>query len=135
MQTDKKLTQYALFKKNLHIEPYLDFLNNDTTARIEYTKLRISAHKLKIETDRYTNTPMNQRLCRECGEIEDEKHFLLKCSLNKEIRDNLFISLMDIFPDFRNLTDEDKFIFMMGFQDYEMVQLVSKFIVNSLENR
>jgi hypothetical protein len=47
------------------------------------TCFRISAHKLEIETGRYTTTktPLENRLCKQCNlsEIEDEEHFLINC--------------------------------------------------------
>ena len=44
---------------------------------------RISAHKLAIEGGRYLNIPKHERICAACnsGEVEDEEHFLLNCSL------------------------------------------------------
>jgi hypothetical protein len=45
------------------------------------TKFRLSAHKLSIESGRYSNTPRHNRLCNICGsvDVEDEFHFILKC--------------------------------------------------------
>lgn len=47
--------------------------------RIHLTRFRINNHKLLIEYGRYTNTPVNDRLCKHCHEIEDENNFLLEC--------------------------------------------------------
>ncbi len=60
------------------------------------TKLRISAHKLKIETDRFNNKhkyiPPELRLCTNCNanKTEDEFHFLLECSKDTSYRDEWF---------------------------------------------
>ena len=40
--------------------------------------LRAGSHKLKVETERQSRIPREQRKCA-CGEVEDEKHFLTKC--------------------------------------------------------
>ena len=42
---------------------------------------RLSAHLLMIEKGRFTHTPREHRICNLCNiEIEDEYHFILKCS-------------------------------------------------------
>ena len=49
-------------------------------------KLRVSSHNLQVEMGRGTNTPREQRRCH-CGEdVEDEQHFLQKCSAYTDIR-------------------------------------------------
>ena len=51
-----------------------------------YTKIRASAHKLKIKPDRFNNKntyiPPELRKCTNCSEnkTEDEFHFMLECS-------------------------------------------------------
>ena len=54
---------------------------NNFTIRRAITKLRISSHRLKIETGRYLKLEVNKRLCNKCdlNKIEDEIHFLLEC--------------------------------------------------------
>ena len=44
-------------------EKYLFEITNFKHRQV-VTKLRISAHKLTVETGRYNNTPYNDRLCR-----------------------------------------------------------------------
>ena len=57
---------------------YLD-LTRKNASRKALVKLRISSHKLLIETGRYENIPRNERVCNVCNckTIEDEIHFLL----------------------------------------------------------
>lgn len=51
------------------------------------TRLRISAHDLKIETGRYSNQVREERTCSWCklvlgiNVIENEQHFLFECDL------------------------------------------------------
>ena len=54
---------------------------NNFTLRRAITKLRISSHRLKIETGRYLKLEVNKRLCNKCDliKIEDKIHFLLEC--------------------------------------------------------
>ena len=59
---------------------YLDLIRNSIHGK-DSVKLRISNHKLMIETGRYDQTPHNDRFCLVCnsGIIEEEFHFLLHC--------------------------------------------------------
>ena len=61
------------------------------------SKLRITAHKLAIERGRYLNIPKNERIYTACntGEVEDEEHFLLNCSLYKPLRQALCSKLVN----------------------------------------
>ena len=57
------------------------------------TKLRLSNHRLAIETGRYMRPykKPNERICPLCGkEAEDEKHFLVSCPVYQEKRKSLF---------------------------------------------
>jgi len=52
------------------------------------TRFRISAHSLKIETDRKFNVDRCNRLCIKCDQFatEDEFHFILVCSFYTYLR-------------------------------------------------
>ena len=45
------------------------------------TKLRISAHRLPVETGRYCNVPYDERICQHCNlnEVGNEQHYLMQC--------------------------------------------------------
>jgi hypothetical protein len=46
---------------------------------------------LRIETGRYENKNVNERVCFIChDQIEDEKHVLLYCPLYADLRERLF---------------------------------------------
>ena len=66
---------------------YVDILKNKN-ERAMLSKLRISALKLAIEGGRYLNIPKHERICAACnsGEVEDEEHFLLNCSLYNAVK-------------------------------------------------
>ncbi len=61
---------------------------------------RCSSHHLAIETGRWSNTPMAERICSYCkltsniSVIEDEKHFLYDCSLYEDLRKKYFGDLV-----------------------------------------
>lgn len=59
--------------------------------RINFTRFRVSAHRLRIESGRWSRTPREQRLCT-CGlDIQDEAHVVFYCPLTKHIRDKYLI--------------------------------------------
>ena len=80
---------YKHLKTDFAYERYLDIVRN-TKYRHLITQIRVSAHKLRIETGRYgrNRVDRNQRLCQLCNtqEIEDESHFLFKCDTYSDIR-------------------------------------------------
>jgi hypothetical protein len=82
-------TLYSHIKTSFGIENYLNILLCKT-SRSCLTKLRISAHKLRIESARYGRDRLerHERTCQLCdlNEIEDEFHFVLKCRVFKELR-------------------------------------------------
>ena len=75
-----KLDTYCTFKHTFGIEPYLSILEK-FEHRKNFTKFRISSHKLMIEKGRYHGIPREERLCLRCDlkEIEDEIHFIFQC--------------------------------------------------------
>ena len=46
-------------------------------------KFRISNHRLRIETGKYDNTPVDERTCMICHTIEDEQHVRLNCTIKR----------------------------------------------------
>ena len=65
VSTGNKLRTLALFKGSFIYEPYLSIVQNKN-ERKELTRLRISAHKLAIESGRCTRpyTPVYERKCK-----------------------------------------------------------------------
>ena len=78
--SSNKLRTYRLFKSSYTEEEYLSV--NNIQHRVAATKLRISCHKLLIETGRHNRIPLQNRLCQYCNmnRIEDEQHFILDCT-------------------------------------------------------
>ena len=69
-----KLRTYKLFKDEFHLEHYLK-CQLPNKHRVALAKLRVTCHKLAIETGRYHKPaplPVEQRLCSVCqGRIQD----------------------------------------------------------------
>ena len=54
--------------------------------RIAFTRLRLSSHRLRIETGRWARIPRERRVC-QCGEaVQSEKHVLCECNLVEHLR-------------------------------------------------
>ena len=72
------------------------------SRRIAFTRLRLSSHRLRIETGRWTRTPREQRLCVCDGSIQDEIHALFHCARSEHIRDAFNISEMPLVELFQS---------------------------------
>lgn len=69
-----------MFLLVFHSKQPLHILNNITVKKFRksLTRLRLSSHRLKIETGRWhkpISIPVDQRKCENCNELEDEYHF------------------------------------------------------------
>jgi hypothetical protein len=112
LSTDKgKLRTYTTFNVHFGFEHYLSVIGNFDHRRC-LTKLRISAHRLHIETGRHQGIPPHQRLCGQCdsGEVEDEIHFLLCCSKCREERQQLFRTISQSCNNFLQLNPQEFFL-------------------------
>ena len=83
---EKKLHTYSQVKQEYKVEEYLNLPKFRDRQRI--TKFLTSNHCLEIEKGRHTEKLKEERICKACdlGEIEDEEHFLLKCTAYNSIR-------------------------------------------------
>ena len=79
-----------MFKEVFETEMYLS-KNISSRYRSAFAKFRCDVAPLRIETGRYENKNVNERvyiICRD--QIEDEKHVLLDCPLFADLRESLF---------------------------------------------
>ena len=74
-----KLVFYSKVKLKFKQELYLQLQNHKNRNAIR--DLRISTHKLNIETGRYKGINRDERLCEQCelNTAETEEHFLTEC--------------------------------------------------------
>ena len=91
-------------------------------------KIRISNHKLMIETGRYNQTSRNDRFCPICnsGITEDEFHFLFHCPKYSIPREN--------FVDFNQLSYTELIIKLMNSQNFSVHLLKFVSLCNDLRN-
>ena len=130
-----KLRTFRKIKKHFECEKYLNEISN-FKYRQAVTKLRISAHKLTVETGRYNNVPYNDRLCRLCelNEVGDEHHFLMSCTNMKfiDLRTKFIDNLYKINGFFNLFTSKNLFIYIMAMKDKSIMKLVGKYCFDVL---
>lgn len=131
-----KLRTYLKLKCNFGFENYLHILS-DFNQRKSFTKFRISNHKLKIETGRYSKpiTPLENRICEKCfsDEIESEEHLLLKCSFYYTSRRKLLETIKNNInhSNFEKLSFGDKFIWLLNSESKDTLICMCDFLLKS----
>ena len=85
MQMNPDLSVHNLYRKKDHIEDNL---------RMAFTRVRLSSHRLRCETGRWSRVPSDQRVCPHCdGEaVQDEEHLFL-CPATLPIREKYDVTL------------------------------------------
>ena len=132
IQRNPILRTYCKIKQDFGMERYLELIKNHK-YRTAMTQLRTSSHTLAIEYGRYTRpkTKLEDRYCLFCPHIlEDEKHFLVECIVNKTERDILFSKVEHLFQTFSYLDNEEKFLFLLNSKDQQVLTWVGKFRYN-----
>ena len=138
--SENKLRTYALFKKNFELENYIISLKIFQKRQI-FSKLRVSAHDLHIETGRYKKpkkTPVNQRICTFCdtNEIEDEFHVILKCTRYENFRKDMLNNLKS-FADISNMDEKSLFVWVMNYNegDSTVAKIVTDYVWKLFDER
>lgn len=105
--------------------------------RSTIAKFRTSAHKLMIETGRYTNIDYDNRLCTCCNMncVEDEIHFLFHCPLYTQNRLIFFSKIRNFHPYFHQLNSKVKIQLLLNSNKREILKTTSNFINDCLEIR
>ena len=99
--------------------------------------VKLSSHKLRIQTGRYDKIPRDERLCSlcNCNKIEDGTHFLLDYPCYSSMRDRFFSKIEAKIPVLRLLSHETLLSHLMNCTDYfTNIQLIS-FISSCFEQR
>ena len=87
---------------------------------------------LRIETGRFVGEAVEMRLCKLCSneEVEDEKHFLLKCPTYADIRSDTFRESVSN-PDFIAMSEQEQFVHLIKM----FPRRTAKFIVRAYLRR
>jgi hypothetical protein len=130
-----KLSFFTQFKKEFGLSGYLN-KGLAPELRIALTRLRISAHKLPIETGRYRGLERAQRTCPYCCiAIGDEQHYLVNCQnvIIKQWRDIYFEKINRANNTFNGLDNANKVLFLMTTEDPNILNYLGCF-VHKIEN-
>jgi hypothetical protein len=125
-----KLRTYRLFKEVFETEMYLS-KNIPSRYRSAFAKFRCGVAPLRIETGRYENKNVHERVCFICH--DQIEHVLLDCTLYADLRERLFNEVKSSNVHFIISSDDDKFIYL--FQSTECYDLVAKTCSNILRRR
>lgn len=130
--SEGKLCNYSKFKTNFGLEKYLCILKSFEQRR-NFTRFRISSHRLQIERGRYQGALRQDRLCLRCtsGEVDDEKHFLISCSTCPEIRTEMFSRINNICQNFHVLNPEQKLYWLLNNENEEILASICNLIKQS----
>ena len=140
-----KLSFYRQHKINHKFEEYLTLLEN-RRYKNAITKLRCSAHRIKIEIGRYNrisnevtgkmeSLPREKRSCDICKEkVEEEYHFLFECQVNKQFRDKFLNEMNTLIGDnFKTMNHFDKTKLLFETTDKCILNIFGKYVYTSFE--
>ena len=67
-------------------------------------------------------------LCSVCQEVEDEIHFLIRCTRYNSLRNEFFGKIYQISPNFTSLNDNEKYVFLMTSCNKQLMVWLGKFV-------
>lgn len=129
-----KLNLYCAIKKNCERERYLNDIKN-MYHRKSVTELRLSSHKLPIESGRYTKIKREDRLCLLCKMfIGTEEHCVIKCLHPNptSLRNNYLNAIFLINPNLNKLPRSMLFKYVILFNDRNITKITAKYIYDIL---
>ena len=110
-----KLKSYVNFKNVFQTEDYGKHCKSRYRRSI-FAQFRCGILPIKLKTGRYTNLPIEERLCEICNTdaIESEMHFLLDCELYTVERNNLISNVTNKYVYFSNLDKHEQFNYLVS---------------------
>ena len=131
-----KLRTYRIFKRQYKTENYLTYLI-PRRHRSAFAKFGCGVTPLRLETGRYENVQVNERLYLLCSdlEIESEAHVLLHYPLYNDIRQVLFQCLTAHHAIFISLNEHKKRSVILGVEDYNALKYCAKTCCDILDRR
>lgn len=125
MTKKAKLCTYRTFKSIFGVENYVLLKNRCLTSLL--SQFRIGILPLKIETGRFQNIPVDERLCDLCNtDIEDEYHFLMACPKYAEFRQQMITNVSEKYPEIVGLSLTEKFRLIVQLQFKELATFLDK---------
>ena len=120
-----KLRLYVQIKTEFETEEYVK-MNLTRSERSHLSQIRFGILPIMIETGRFRNLRLEERLCPFCDSVEDELHFLFSCFKYDDLREvylgDLISNDVDNVSNLKNLCSLHP-------------RPLAKYIVNSLNRR
>ena len=142
-----KLLTYSSFKCHFALEPYITLVKN-RNQRCQLSRLRVSAHRLGCEIQRYCRPqiPRDQRYCKYCppatltgGQtvrpVDSECHCLTDCIVGHAERSVLFDNVSSRNTEFVELCNVDKFKSLVCPISATDCKLVNKYLEGHFKER
>ena len=133
-----KSDTFMSFKTNIRLEKYIWEVKNPK-HRTALARLRLSCHPLMIEKGRHHKPKLDrsERKCPNCkNEVEDECHFITKCTLYKTEREELFAEAQMNSTLFNELpTGQAKFIFLLSNENTAVLNKLAAYVYKSFNIR
>ena len=85
-----RMRTYVCMNPSLEISSvYRNVSSIPEYMRLQYSRFRLSSHRLKVETGRWSRIPRENRLC-VCGtgHVQDEQHVLCECLMTVDVRNS-----------------------------------------------
>jgi hypothetical protein len=119
-----KLRTYRKFKSDIMVESYI-FIDN-RKRRSLIAQIRLGILPLNIETGRFKNQPVEERICQMCENnlVEDEVHFILNCPAYEDIRIQLYNSIT--YVNFNEMESEQKFMYIFKNESLKLSKYIEK---------
>ena len=122
IETKPKLRTYILFKDNIYTENYVKIRNRRRRSLL--AQVRLGILPICIETGRFRNLDVNERICEVCNIdlVEDEFHFICVCNVYSEYRETLFNKVENS----ENMSLEELFVHILKYKPFEVSEYIEK---------
>jgi hypothetical protein len=89
-------------------------------------QLRMGILPIRVETGRFTNLKLNDRLCQICHDqkVEDELHFLFTCDAYTEKRQTFFDEMLNKNDEFIQMSNTDKLKFCCEYEPRKLAKYI-----------
>lgn len=127
--SQSKLRTYCTYKFDYKAENYVK-QKLSRGLRSVIAQIRASTLPIKIETGRFNNIPVDNRLCEFCSlrQVEDESHFMFHCPFYDQLRKSFIPEVCDV-----NMSDQDKWTFI--FEHRKIIKVTAVYIKSCMEQR
>ena len=131
LKSEGKLGFYKQYTNKFELQGYFSCTSLCERLRKVYTRFRIGAHKLPVETGRYYNILREDRFCPLCCDgVGNEKHYLTICNnpIIVSLRDSFYKKIGNGDPLFLSLSDERKINVLMTSNDHNTLTQLGFFL-------